>query len=241
MRILVISDIHANLTALETVLKTAGEDYDAVWCLGDVVGYGPDPNECIERILGLPEMVWVLGNHDAAVIGDVEPESFNPEARISIEWTREAITPANRELMNALPKRTRIGDVTLVHGSPRDPTHEYLLDRYTATISFAYFDTPYCFFGHTHIPTFFHLNNGYADLYVPQDEAFGELEPRLLVNPGSVGQPRDKDPRAAFALYDTEANIWHHQRVAYDIPDVQKRMKAAKLPERHIKRLENGI
>lgn len=240
MRILVISDIHANLNALETVLETAG-DYEAVWCLGDVVGYGPDPNECIARVMELPGIVWVLGNHDAAVIGEIESESFNPDARISIEWTRDTITPENRRLMSELPKKLVIGDVTLVHGSPRDPTYEYLLDRYTATISFAYFNTPFCFFGHTHIPSFFQLNQGYADLYVPQDEGIGELVPRMLANPGSVGQPRDKDPRAAYAIYDSEATLWHYHRVAYEISAVQKRMKVCGLPERHIQRIENGM
>lgn len=239
MRILVISDIHANLTALNAVLANAGR-YDAVWCLGDVVGYGPDPNECVEKVRSLPKLVCVMGNHDSAVVGETETLSFNPEARIAIDWTISTTTDENKEFLRGVPKRVVRDQVTIVHGSPRDPVQEYLLDSYTATISFAYFETPFAFFGHTHVPTIFHLNQGYADLYMPEIDVKLDLQPRLLINPGSVGQPRDRDSRAAFAIYDTEENSWHFRRVSYNVDEVQERMRKCKLPERHIQRLKEG-
>jgi len=240
MRVLVISDIHANVTALKTVLAVA-RGYDAVWCLGDVVGYGPNPNECVELLRQQPNLLCVLGNHDSAVIDEAEKLSFNPEARIAIDWTIENTTEDNKEFLRNVPKKIIRDHVTLVHGSPRDPVLEYLLDSYTATLNFAYFETPYGFFGHTHVPTIFHLNQGYADLYLPEIDVKFDLQARLLINPGSVGQPRDRDPRAAFAIYDTEANSWHFRRVSYDIAEVQDRMRALKLPNRHIKRLAEGL
>lgn len=239
MRILVISDIHANLTALNAVLSSAGR-YDAVWCLGDIVGYGPDPNSCVEVVRSLPKLVCVLGNHDAAVIGETETLSFNPEARIAIEWTIQATSDDNKAFLCSVPKRVVRDNITIVHGSPRDPVQEYLLDSYTATINFSYFETAYGFFGHTHVPTIFHLNQGYADLYMPEIDVKFDLQPRLLVNPGSVGQPRDHDSRAAFAVYDTEDNSWHFRRVNYNIEEVQERMREVNLPERHVQRLKEG-
>ena len=239
MRILVISDIHANHTALKTVLDSAGP-CDAVWCLGDIVGYGPDPNECVETIRNLPNLVYVLGNHDAATIGQADTQTFNPEARIAIEWTIEETTDEHKEFLQQAPEKVIKDEISIVHGSPRDPVQEYLLDSYTATINFAYFETPYAFFGHTHVPTIFHLNQGYADLYLPEIDVKFDLQSRLLINPGSVGQPRDRDNRAAYAIFDTKEKTWHFKRVAYDIAAVQDRMKALELPERHILRLEEG-
>jgi diadenosine tetraphosphatase ApaH/serine/threonine PP2A family protein phosphatase len=239
MRILVLSDIHANLTALDAVLADAGP-YDAAWCLGDIVGYGPDPEECLQAVQALPGLVCVLGNHDAALIGEIDEQAFNPEARLSIEWTRQAVSPESIAFMNELPKQAAVEKVTIVHGSPRAPTYEYLLHPYTATLNFAYFETEFSFFGHTHIPTLFKLRNGYADLFVLEGAGEFTLEPRLMINPGSVGQPRDRDPRAAYALYDTANDLWEHRRVAYDIPAVQERMRARELPLKHIQRLAEG-
>jgi predicted phosphodiesterase len=239
MRIIVLSDIHANLTALETVLDDAG-DFDAAWCLGDIVGYGPDPNECLDSIRALPGLVCVLGNHDAAMIGEIDSEAFNPEARISIEWTKENVTAENLAFMADLPKHVAVDRVTIVHGSPRAPTYEYLLHPYTATLNFAYFETDFSFFGHTHIPSLFRLKNGYADLSVLEGPRAFELEPRLMVNPGSVGQPRDRDPRAAYAIYDSANNHWDYRRVVYDVAAVQQRMRAAELPSKHVERLAEG-
>ncbi len=241
MRVLVVSDIHANLSALETVLNDAGP-VDETWCLGDLVGYGPDPNECVERIAGLPGLKCILGNHDAAALRYIEVDSFNPEARTAILWTQQRLTTANVAFLENLPERIDLELITLVHGSPRQPVWEYLLDTRTATLSFGFFETPYCFVGHTHLPVMYVLTeeSRSAQLFVPGHGTQLTLSPRSILNPGSVGQPRDRDPRAAYAILDTEQNIWECRRVAYDIPAVQERMQEAGLPERHIQRLSAG-
>jgi diadenosine tetraphosphatase ApaH/serine/threonine PP2A family protein phosphatase len=241
MRTLIISDIHANLTALEAVLKDAGP-FDAAWCLGDLVGYGPDPNECVERIAQLPNLQCILGNHDAAAVGIIEVDSFNPEARKSVLWTQERLTPVNAEYLNNLPERVNLDQITLVHGSPYKPIWEYLLDTRSATFSFEYFETSYCFVGHTHLPVMYYLPDDrlVAQLVVPERESQMTLAPRAILNPGSVGQPRDRDPRAAYAILDLTDYTWSWHRVAYDIPDVQERMLKENLPERHIARLAAG-
>lgn len=241
MPILIISDIHANLTALETVLKHAGE-VDAVWCLGDLVGYGPDPNECIERVRNLSNLTCLIGNHDAAVINEMDFSTFNPEARQSIEWTAQQLAAPNLDFLTQLPNRVEIHNVTLVHGSPRNPIFEYLLDTQLATSNFAFFDTPFCFVGHTHLPVQYLLANGqgHASLIIPQANQKIRLAPRSIINPGSVGQPRDRDPRAAYAIFDPATHLWDYRRIPYDINSVQKRMKKLGLPERHIQRLAAG-
>lgn len=249
MKILVISDIHANLTALEAVLSNVGE-IDAVWCLGDLVGYGPDPNDCIERVREFPNLACTIGNHDAACLNRIDPDTFNPEARLAIHWTQNELTESNTAFLNDLPEiiqqptinATTDPHVTLVHGSPRQPVWEYLLDTYNATRSFNFFKTEYCFVGHTHLPVLFQLSDGHqsAQLVTPNSNRIVELSPRGILNPGSVGQPRDRDPRAAYALYDPDQLTWEFRRVEYDIKVVQQRMQRAGLPERHIRRLEAG-
>lgn len=241
MKILVITDIHANFSALESVLAVAG-DYQAVWCLGDLVGYGPDPNECIARVRELPNLVCVLGNHDAAAIEKIDDNAFNADARLVISWTRKTLTPASVEFLNSLPETQVQGDVTLVHGSPRQPVWEYLLDTRTATQNFEFFDTPFCFVGHTHLPVLYYLGDDSrtARLIIPENSTQMALAPRTIINPGSVGQPRDRDARAAYAIFDTEQNLWEFHRVDYEIEAVQDRMRLANLPERHILRLSAG-
>ena len=241
MRVLIISDIHANLVALETVLEHAGE-VDAVWCLGDVVGYGPNPNECIELLKEQPNMVSIMGNHDAAAIDELELNTFNPEARRSIEWMREILKAESYEFLGSRPRQLVMEGVTLVHGSPRQPIYEYLLDTRAATENFEYFTTDFCFIGHTHLPVLFYMEPGdyLAGLTIPPIQQKTRLKPRAIINPGSVGQPRDRDPRAAYALYDTEEETWHYKRVEYEITTTQDRMQKAGLPERHILRLEGG-
>ena len=148
MRVLIISDIHANLIALESVLSDAGP-IDAVWCLGDLVGYGPNPNECINRVRNLPDLVCIIGNHDSAVINQIDPYTFNSEARYAIEWTQNQLTESNLSFLRGLPEKTDSRqmdnefkhDITLAHGSPRQPVWEYLLDLHTAFKNFDYFET----------------------------------------------------------------------------------------------------
>lgn len=241
MRILVISDIHANITALNAVVNEAGE-VDAVWCLGDLVGYGPDPNECVDAIASFPNQICILGNHDAATLEQIDAASFNPDARHAIKWTQDQLNPASVDFLRNLPERINLEKVTLVHGSPRQPVWEYLLDTQNATRSFDFFETEYCFVGHTHLPILYHLGNNHslARLLVLEPNTRLLLSPRAILNPGSVGQPRDRDPRAAFAVFDPDRQTWEYHRVAYDILAVQDRMRAAGLPERHILRLSAG-
>ena len=241
MKTLVISDIHANLSALDAVLNDAGE-FDAVWCLGDVVGYGPDPNECIERIRNLPQLTCLLGNHDAAMIDRVDIDSFNLEARIAVEWTKSVLTPSSWEFIRALRPMMTVNGQTLVHGSPRYPVWEYLLDTQNVAENFDFFETPYCFVGHTHLPVVYSLDNEHQmpGYLIPEDRQVVQLEQRAIVNPGSVGQPRDRNPLASYALFDTDAHTLEFRRVAYPIEAVQTRMQEVRLPQRHIDRLSVG-
>ena len=241
MRVLVLSDIHANLTALEAVLQDAGE-VDSVWCLGDVVGYGPDPNECIERLAGLPNLTCLLGNHDAAALGRINLQAFNVEARASIRWLTNILKPESRSFLEALPERLEVERVTLAHGSPRNPVWEYLLDVYTAAANFDSFTTQLCFVGHTHLPVTYISN---ADPQLVSWKLLyngGSVCPpqRAILNPGSVGQPRDHNPLSSYAIYETESSCWQSKRVAYDIAAVQERIRVAGLPARHAQRLSGG-
>jgi diadenosine tetraphosphatase ApaH/serine/threonine PP2A family protein phosphatase len=241
MRTLIISDIHANLAALDAVIADAGE-FEATWCLGDLVGYGPNPNECIDRIAQLPNLQCIMGNHDAAAVGMIEVEAFNPDARKTVLWTQGKLTPANQDYLKKLPERINLDYITLVHGSPYKPIWEYLLDTRSATVSFECFVTPYCFVGHTHLPVLYYLpdDRQTAQLIVPEHVSQMTLAPRAILNPGSVGQPRDHDPRAAYAILNLVNFTWEWHRVEYDIPSVQERMTKENLPERHIVRLTAG-
>jgi|WetSurMetagenome_2_1015567.scaffolds.fasta_scaffold109074_2 diadenosine tetraphosphatase ApaH/serine/threonine PP2A family protein phosphatase len=241
MRILVISDIHANLNALEAVLSAAGK-VDAVWCLGDLVGYGPDPNECIDIIRSQPNLVCLLGNHDAAALGQIDLEAFNREARLSARWMRSALTSDSILFLQSLPEKQVVDNVTLAHGSPRNPVWEYLLDTYTAAANFNYFDTRFCFVGHTHLPIAYTEVEDTKDIEwkIIQSEDPFYLTYRTIINPGSVGQPRDHDPRAAFAIFHPETTLWEPHRVPYDIAAVQQRIKQNGLPPRHAIRLAEG-
>ncbi len=242
MRVLIISDIHANLTALEAVLADAGE-FDQVWFLGDLVGYGPDPDDCIARVRELPHLVALMGNHDAAALGHLNLAAFNVTARQAVYWTQKNTTAENLAYLESLPAMTIASEeITLAHGSPRQPVWEYILDARTAWENFQVLDTAYCFVGHSHLPSLFFLSDGKkrVELVVPEPNASYELTPRMIINPGSVGQPRDRDPRAAYALLDTDQQMIEFRRVDYDIPAVQERMQAAGLPERHIVRLTEG-
>ena len=241
MRILVISDIHANLTALNTVLEAAGS-FDAVWCLGDVVGYGPDPNKCIDRLLQLPNLISLVGNHDAAVLDQFDLNAFNHEARQGIRWTQSNLSQDHRQFLLTLPERVVVEGVTLVHGSPRQPRWEYLLDIPTAAANFSHFETDLCFVGHTHIPSYFEKNRETGEITGQKlkNMAVPKIINRMILNPGSVGQPRDHDPRAAFAIFNPETCQWKLNRIGYDIGFVQDRMRQVHLPNRLVHRLAEG-
>jgi len=241
MRILIVSDIHANLTAFEAVMADVKGKWDTIWCLGDLVGYGPDPNECVE-LLCRYDHISLSGNHDWAVLGKIDINSFNDNARMAVQWTQETLKPANRDYLESLPTMLVKESFTLAHASPRQPVWEYILDPYTAAANFPFFDTPYCLVGHSHVPILFEQEN--ADKIIPVAPIYGETihlnANRLLINPGSVGQPRDHDPRAAYALLDTETMSWEHRRVKYPVEETQERMRMAEMPSKLIKRLEWG-
>lgn len=251
MRYLIISDIHANIVALDTVLdKVKDSSIDEVWCLGDVVGYGPDPNECVDRMREVAD-VCLVGNHDWAALGKIDPEEFNDYARKALEWTQAALTEESLAFLDDLEgaKDDVHPDFTLAHGSPRHPIWEYLLYSTAAAENFAYFKTRFCLVGHTHKPIIFQQEQNAPKEHLPQafQPAINIPLPightkgvRLIINPGSVGQPRDGDPRAAYAIYDDDAGDFTFYRVPYDIREVQRRMRKAKLPKRLIDRLEYG-
>ncbi len=242
MRILVVSDLHSNYTALEAVLKDAGQ-VDETWCLGDLIGYGPDPNMVVEEMRLVPNLTCMLGNHDVAIVGRMELAAFNGDARRSLNWTSNVLTADNMDFLRSLPHRVYVrGDVTLAHGSPRDPVWEYILNTLSARLNFEHFQTPYCFVGHSHIQSVFRLDEPHDRVSMALTKV-GQplpLKPRLILNPGSVGQPRDRDPRAAYAIYDTETGTWEPHRVEYDIASVQERIRGAGLPEKHAVRLAEG-
>jgi len=242
MRILVISDVHANYTALETVLNDAGS-VDETWCLGDMVGYGPDPNATVEQIREIPNLTCILGNHDMAVIGKIPFEAFNGDARRALEHHDRVLSADNMDFMRSLPSNLKVrGEVSIVHGSPRDSVWEYILNTLSARLNFDHFTTPWCFVGHSHLQCMFQLDIQTDRVGLNPIRA-GEhiaLRPRAILNPGSVGQPRDRDPRAAYAIFDTDTNTWEPRRVTYNIPEVQKRIREAGLPEKHAIRLAEG-
>ncbi len=240
--VLVISDVHANITALEAVLADAGK-VDEVWCLGDIAGYGPDPNECMERIQALPNLTCMMGNHDYAAIGNMQLEVFNHDAKKALLWQRERVTDTNREFLRTFAQEPKVcGSVTLVHGSPRDPIWEYVMNTLVARANLDFFQTPWCLVGHSHFQAVFqyHAETDEMSIEVPGAGERYKMQERAILNPGSVGQPRDRDPRSAYAIYYPEARIWEPHRVEYDIKSVQKRILDAGLPPRHAERLAGG-
>jgi len=243
MRVLLISDIHANLTALKTVLEHAGAA-DAVWCLGDIIGYGPQPNECIEAMQTL-EAVSIVGNHDLACLGAVDIADFNPDARRASLWTNQVLNESGRSYLTALSAHRQVdAQVTHAHGSPREPVWEYLLDAQTADESLAFFQTPLCFVGHTHVPMVFQSIAGRPCMRaLPDDGEVLTLDPhsRYIINPGSVGQPRDGDSRAAYAIFDRQAGTISFHRIGYKIKETQRLMREVDLPEMLITRLSFGV
>jgi diadenosine tetraphosphatase ApaH/serine/threonine PP2A family protein phosphatase len=246
VRIAVLSDIHANLVALDSVLAAIGS-VDAVWHLGDVVGYGPEPDGVVARLRD-GNAVGVRGNHDAAAVGGSEIDYFNADAKRAMEWTRKAIGSDTRAWLAALPERRAEGDFSLVHGSPRDPTWEYVTNAAVARRNLEVLQTTYCLHGHTHLPSVFRDEGGAGEAGVDVET----LRPsagsglvldgrRVMANPGSVGQPRDGDPRASCLVLDVERAelTWH--RVPYDIAATQAAMRRLKLPDRLIGRLDHGV
>jgi diadenosine tetraphosphatase ApaH/serine/threonine PP2A family protein phosphatase len=237
----VLSDIHANRPALEAVLSDAPL-FDIVWCLGDVVGYGPDPNECIELLRELRHFS-LAGNHDWGVLGKLGLSEFNADARRASMWTRAALTPVSREYLSQLPVKAELEGFCLTHASPREPVWEYVLDTSRACANFAHFANQTCLVGHSHLPLVFQLDERRGRCEMPPHPFRGPLaldRHRMILNPGSVGQPRDGDPRASYAVLDTDAMTWEFHRVSYPVEIVQERMRAQRFPRRLIERLTYG-
>ena len=242
MRYAIIADIHANLTAFEAVLDDIERrgGVDELWCLGDIVGYGPDPHECIERLRQYNH-VCVAGNHDWAAIGKVSTADFNPDAALACQWTARQLNRKDIKYLEKLPLEIDRGDFKLVHGSPREPIWEYIMSPSIARENFNFFQSPYCLVGHSHVPFVFRKEDGSCTSGRLVDNiglAVGQR--RLILNPGGVGQPRDGDPRASYAIYDSETRIVKLHRTPYDVTTVQDRMMAKGLPVRLAVRLQHG-
>jgi predicted phosphodiesterase len=246
LRFLVLSDVHANLTALNACLEAADGRWERAVCLGDLVGYGPDPNEAIDRVRHLTSSV-IRGNHDKAACGLETLDDFNPLARAAMEWTRAELRPDNVTYLKELPAGPlQVDGLTLVHGALHDED-EYVFAPLQALDSLLASPAPLIFFGHTHMQGGFSYRDDLVDLIQLRPApgaAFSalRLEPgtRYLLNPGSVGQPRDSDPRAAFAIADLDHMVVEFWRVPYDIQAVQTRMFGAGTPEPLIARLGLG-
>lgn len=239
MRVLVISDVHANLRALDAVLEAAGT-VDAVWHLGDVVGYGPQPNEVVAR-LREAGAVGVRGNHDAAAVGGDEIDWFNPDARRAMEWTRTVLDEPTLSWLDALPPTRTEESFLLVHGSPRDPLWEYVLTAEIAKANLDRLDGGHALHGHTHVPIVWSAHGGRVTGHEPSDRATLALGTGpTLSNPGSVGQPRDGIPTASYLVLDPRTATATWGRAAYDIEAVQEQMRALDLPRRLVERLAFG-
>jgi diadenosine tetraphosphatase ApaH/serine/threonine PP2A family protein phosphatase len=243
MRYAVIADIHANLEAFRAVLAAAAElGADQVVCLGDIVGYSADPNACVD-IVRSEGIACVLGNHDAAACGLAEPDNFNPAAREAALWTRQALTAENKTHLRGLPLVLVIGDMVLCHGSIND-TNRYILEDGDARENFAVMDAlkddpQVCFYGHTHMKAAYSIT-GDVICRITSDTVLLADGTRYLINPGSVGQPRDGDPDAPFLLYDAAERSVVFHRVAYNVAATQAKILQAGLPARLALRLSMG-
>lgn len=243
MRCAIVSDIHSNLVAFQAVLghlEQAGP-IDEIWCLGDVVGYGPAPNQCIELLRSYNHLC-IAGNHDWAAIDRIDISEFNPEAATAALWTARQLIPHNRAYIESLPEIAVRGEFTLAHGSPRHPIWEYLTTQSEARAAFGHFAGRYCLVGHSHIPGMFLSDEaaGVSHLDLSSGKAFRLGEGRWILNPGSVGQPRDGDPRASCVVYDTETQEFRYFRTAYDVEATQRHMLSLGLPRLLAERLSYG-
>jgi diadenosine tetraphosphatase ApaH/serine/threonine PP2A family protein phosphatase len=245
LRYLVIADIHANLEALDAVLDAVAGGWDRLLVLGDLVGYGAAPNEVVDRIRALEPMAIIRGNHDKAACGLEDGSNFNQVARAAATWTHDVLTPDNRAYLRDLPAGPEAIDshVEICHGAPFDEDH-YIFDADDALRALAASSRPVCLFGHTHLPVVFHYENEVFDGFVPQGDADAavSLQPdaRYLINAGSVGQPRDGDPRAAYGIYDVKEQSVVLHRVVYAVDEAQRRILSAGLPASLANRLAMG-
>jgi diadenosine tetraphosphatase ApaH/serine/threonine PP2A family protein phosphatase len=242
MRAAVVSDIHANLHALEAVLADiASENVDELWCLGDVVGYGPLPNECC-ALVREHATVALCGNHDLAAVGTLDVAEFSGDAAAAARWTASVLEPGHREWLGALSPEGERAGVELYHGSPRDPIWEYVLTEQVALLCLLETEAPLVLVGHSHVALGVSWDgNTLAGGVAPAGTSLDLGAARHLVNPGSVGQPRDGDARAAWLLVDTDAREGTFRRVTYDVKRTQAEIRERGLPDILAARLAHGI
>jgi predicted phosphodiesterase len=242
MQVAVVSDIHANRHALEAVLRdvsaTAARE---IWCLGDLVGYGADPNDCV-RLMQEHATVCLAGNHDLGVTGALPLHEFSPGAALAARWTQEVIDPECLAWLSTLEPSGTASQVGLFHGSPRDPVWEYVMSVLLADLCFDAFEERIGLIGHSHVACSFERHEGEPATGSPRraDEVADVTAGRHLLNPGSVGQPRDGDPRASYMIVDTDTAAYELRRVAYPVARTQERMRELGLPSRLVGRLELG-
>ena len=242
MRYAIIADIHANLAAFKAVLKDIEEkgDINEIWCLGDIVGYGPEPAECIKLLRKL-NPVCVSGNHDLGAAGKLDMALFNPLAAEACLWTAKQLSAADILYLTELPATVKKGNFLLAHGSPKDPSLEYIMSPSIAQRNFDAFEEFYCLVGHTHLPVAYkEEEKSVSTVNLKPEIGLVMIEHRIIINPGAVGQPRDGDPRASYAIYDSEGQILRNYRVEYDIRATQDKMMQAGLPIQLVTRLEQG-
>ncbi len=241
MRYAIISDIHANLEALQSVLAEIDRrEVDSILCLGDVVGYGPNPNECVEIIRERADVV-LAGNHDYAPLGKLDLTYFNPWARTAIEWTAEHLSQESKEFLLNLPLRADLDGFTIVHATPLEPEKwNYIITIGDAATNFSEFSSQVCFVGHSHVPLVVSANN-HEDFQVLRDNPLNiEAQRRYIINVGSVGQPRDLIPKAAFGLFIPNEQRYELVRVDYDVAETQSKILSSGLPPFLAERLELG-
>jgi predicted phosphodiesterase len=240
----VFSDVHGNYEALKAVLEFFRKNKAQRFiCCGDLVGYGPQPSECVREIMAMPDITVVLGNHDAALTAKMDLRWFNHNALAAIEFAGKKLSGEELAYLAALPETVKTGDFTLVHGSPRRPLTEYLLSEPQFTENLPYWETSPCFMGHSHLPVYFRVSEGSmpeTDFLRPMSKVMLDGV-RYMLNPGSVGQPRDGNPRASCGLYDPQKKTFEIFRVDYDFTKTQELMKAADLPQVLIERVAFGL
>ena len=236
MSIAVISDVHGNAAALEAVLTDIASqgDCDTIWNLGDTVGYGPEPGRCLDLLAAVAPAITLVGNHDLACIGRLDTSLFNLVARTATEWTAGQLDGSQRALLESYPETAIAGNVTLAHGSPRSPIWEYVISAEIASENMAAFSTQLCFVGHTHVAAVASYPCNSSRVRYRRTEGGTVIDvgdERAIVNPGSVGQPRDGDPRAAWMLFDVGRATVEMRRTEYPITVTQQAIIAAGLPE----------
>ena len=241
MKYAIISDIHGNLEALESVLAVIDNmKVDSLLCLGDIVGYGPNPNECVD-LIKQRAAVSLAGNHDHAPLGKLDLSYFNPWARTAIEWTAGQLSQASIDFLLGLPLKQEVDGFTIVHATPSNPTEwDYIITIGDAVKNFSEFNGQVCFIGHSHVPMIVGVTGKDEYRVIRENPVRMDPEMRYLINVGSVGQPRDCIPKAAFAIYESDAKSYELFRVDYDIAETQSKIFKSGLPPFLAERLELG-